>query len=211
VSGDTLTAQQHNYLTTLGHAFLIGTDIVKGSTPEEIYDALQTSWHDNWYSVGTMAGMTREETISAVHALVEDGYVLLSREGTAVYMLSKGAEWYVNHVWGIPWTAAFDLTHPLLLMRGDRLHGTLELLYVDQPLSICRFTPAPAFEEVRGLFEDERRLVKEAGNEDAARNARERIRMLGLRLIAENGEERRLFAITIDGERATLRLGKFTG
>jgi hypothetical protein len=209
--GDPLTPQLQTYLTTLGHAFLLGTDCVNGSTPEDIADALQFSWYDNWYAVGTMAGMTRAQTVFAVLALVEEDYILLSREGTAVYMRAKGAHWYVNQVWSNPETAACALSHPLLLLRGNRLLGTLDLLHGDQPLWICRFTAAPAFDAVRGLFAEEQRLTEEPGNEDAVRSARARIRMLGLRLVAEKAGERRRFAISIAGERATLRLGTFTG
>jgi hypothetical protein len=102
--GSQVTLQQESYLTTLGHAFLIDTEIAKGSAPQEIYSALMAGRHGNWYSVGTMAGMPREATIRAAQALVAEGYMAIDAPGTAVRLRPRGAMWYMTEVWGIAWS-----------------------------------------------------------------------------------------------------------
>ncbi|MGI8857973.1 MAG: hypothetical protein ACR2JW_19725 [Thermomicrobiales bacterium] len=106
MSENALTPQQETYLTTLGHAFLIGTAIAKGSAPEEISDALKAGQHDNWYTVGTMAGMKREDTIRAVETLVAEGYIVIDTPQTMVRLRPRGAVWYITQVWGIAWNPA---------------------------------------------------------------------------------------------------------
>lgn len=106
MSENALTSQQETYLTTLGHAFLIGTAIAKGSAPEEIFDALKAGEHDNWYTVGTMAGMKRENTIRAVEALVAGRYIAIDTPQTTVRLRPRGAAWYITEVWGIAWNPA---------------------------------------------------------------------------------------------------------
>src|SRR4051794_5963664 len=106
MSDSALTPHQETYLTTLGHAFLIATSIAKGSAPEEIYDALKTGQHDNWHTVGTMAGMKREETIQVVEALVGEEYITIDTPQTTVRLRPRGAVWYITAVWGIAWNPA---------------------------------------------------------------------------------------------------------
>jgi len=95
--------QGERYLTTLGHAFLVPTRVARGTPAEQLYAALMAGWHDNWHTVGTMAGMSREDTNEAFAALIANDYVQVETPGTRVTLLSKGAVWYIDQVWGIAW------------------------------------------------------------------------------------------------------------
>lgn len=92
--------------------------------------------------------------------------------------------------------------YPIRVLRGDTLLGTLEIDDADQPWLLCSFTPAPAFDEVRALFEEDNRTI-------APSPAFDRIQALGLRLVAVNGESD-MFILHIDGERASFRYADFS-
>jgi hypothetical protein len=107
--------------------------------------------------------------------------------------------------------------YPIRVLRGDTLLGTLEIDGADQPWHLAAFTPAPAFDEVRALFEEESRAMaaiprasKDEYEERSAafHEAMQRIRALSLRLVAPNGATD-LFILHIDGGRASFRYANF--
>lgn len=107
---------------------------------------------------------------------------------------------------------SFMETHyPIRVLRGDTLLGTLKIDDYDQPWLLCFFTPAPAFSEVRDLFEAALYTkVSEASEASRAarKEARKHIDALNLRLVAVNGESS-MFILHIDGERASFRYADF--
>jgi hypothetical protein len=112
-----------------------------------------------------------------------------------------------------------DVMHPLRLERSAESLGTLEVLYVDQPIFVCSFTPAPAYEEVRPWFEENARLSAQfeqnvtPGTFDAliipVESSTARIKVLGLRVVATNGWTED-FVLRINGTRARFRYGDCT-
>jgi hypothetical protein len=109
-----------------------------------------------------------------------------------------------------------DLTHPLRLERDGTVLGSLEVLYVDQPVFVCSFSPAPAYDTVRSSFEKDARISVQF-ERDVSPSAFDtliqpveasvaRIKALGLRIVAANGWTED-FVLHIDGSRARLRYG----
>lgn len=85
-----------------------------------------------------------------------------------------------------------DMTHPLQLLRGSTLVGTLTVTDVDQPWFICTFTPTVAYKEVMLAFDEENRLIDalNQGEQIASSQldeAMERIYNLGFTLMDKNG------------------------
>jgi hypothetical protein len=94
------------------------------------------------------------------------------------------------------------------LKQGELLLGTLETTDLDQPWVICKFTPTPAFEAVKPLFDAELELIE--GSDDLEIDAWEmaysRIDELGLQLVPVNGEPSiSEFVLHIDGSEAWFR------
>ncbi len=92
-----------------------------------------------------------------------------------------------------------------VLLRGQTRLGVLRLVDVDQPWFECTFEPTAAFEQVRELFYEERRLL-EVGDMGAWSSAWERIAAQQLALEPLDGSGRvDEFLLHIDGETARLR------
>jgi len=93
----------------------------------------------------------------------------------------------------------------LRLCRGDVLLGTLTSTDDDFPWHHGTFDPAPAFEEVRPLFDRERELL-DAERFDEWEAAWEAVVALGLRLeLTATGATIDEFLLHIEGNRAWWR------
>jgi len=78
------------------------------------------------------------------------------------------------------------------LWQGDILLGTLVLTHLDQPFVYASFEATEAFEDVRGLFDEELRLLEDATTDvlmDAWGEAYDRVDSLGLSLKSLDGAE----------------------
>lgn len=91
------------------------------------------------------------------------------------------------------------------LYRGGVLLGRLKHHDFDQPWFIGTFEPAPAFEAVRALFEEEARLVEADEIEDRWDAIWDEINSPGLRLVWEDGTVDTEVLVHIDGTRADWR------
>ncbi|MER7312071.1 MULTISPECIES: hypothetical protein [Streptomyces] len=91
------------------------------------------------------------------------------------------------------------------LRQDDRLVGTLTLEEIDMFWSDCHFEPAPAWDDLRPLF-DASRDAWVRGDEEAALAADEAIHAEGLILVPdEGGDPITDFLIRINGETARFR------
>lgn len=93
-----MSDDEAKYLTALGDAFLVAARMHRGNTTAEVYDALRDGMNDNYYTVGTMAGLAREATIEAVRDLVGRGYLGVDPGSVTVSLLHAGARWYMTDV-----------------------------------------------------------------------------------------------------------------
>ncbi|MBI0301061.1 hypothetical protein JBE04_43130 [Streptomyces sp. PRKS01-29] len=95
------------------------------------------------------------------------------------------------------------------LMQGEAAVGELRQYGVDQPVSLCHFTPGPAWEAVRAQFEAWSALRGQ--DPDGSRTAQviRSIMDLGLRLVpTDDSPSMALFTeciLRIDGHTARLR------
>jgi hypothetical protein len=75
------------------------------------------------------------------------------------------------------------MLHRYELFRGDALLGTIDHTEDDFPWHVGTIDPAPAFEEVKALFEREAELLSRSSESGEWRAARNAIDGPGLRLV----------------------------
>ena len=76
--------------------------------------------------------------------------------------------------------------HRYLLYRGEKLLGVITYDHCDQPWEYGLFEPAPAFEQVRGLFAQEVELLHHGGIQSGEwEKVWRQIKEPGLRLLSE--------------------------
>ena len=92
------------------------------------------------------------------------------------------------------------------LMRGDELVGSLSVSEIDMPHYLCDFSPGPAWEPIRPLFEAWAGM--RGPDPDGSRTAAALKPIVDLRLVlvpVAGGEPITRFFLRIDGNKARLR------